>query len=127
MNLRCAGGGGDALGADDADISPFNMEFAHAEDPMDTTTEFDQTQIFNIRDIVSRDIEVADDEIRSKDAIAFVVLKWDTAVDPNWTVPDPFLFHDLLNRVTCDILEEELPCGQVRKWTNMWGLSLIHI
>ena len=121
VNMRCAGGGADALGADDEDVNQFNMDFAHAEDEMDTTTEFDQTQVFNIRDLVSQEIEVANEEIRSKDSIAYVVLKWDTTVDPNWTVPDPYLFHDLLNRVTCYILENDLPCGSVRRWTNMWG------
>ena len=120
VNMRCAGGGGDALGADDAEISPFTMDFALADDH-DTTTVFDQTQVFDIRELVSNDIEVASEEIRTKDVISYVVLKWDTRVDPNWTVPDPALFHDLLNRVTCEILERDLACGSIRKWTNMWG------
>ena len=67
-------------------------------------------------------MEVAEGvEIRSRDVIPYVLLKWDTARDTNWTVPDPQLFHDLVNRVESRVMEQNLKCGDVLKWSNLWG------
>ena len=57
--------------------------------------------------------------IRVKDVVPFVVLKFDPAKDTDWTVPDPEIFQELINRVEGDALEEEDE-GAFR-WANMWG------
>ena len=121
VDLRCAGGGEEFLGPKDTDISPFQMEFAMAGDSLDTTSEMDCTQVLDIRDLVNPDLGVGEREIRTRDVVSYVVLKWDTRIDPNWTVPDPPIFHDLVNRVMSFIREEDLACGSVLKWTNLWG------
>ena len=79
-------------------------------------------QVFSIRDLVNERMEVVEGtEIRSKDVIPFVVLQWDSSKDTNWTVPEPQLFHDLVNRVESRVMELGLKCGDVLKWSNMWG------
>ena len=73
-----------------------NITIEYAEGHHDTTCELDTTQIFSIQELINSQIVVnADSEIRCKDVISYIVLKWDTAVDPSWTVPDPILYHFL--------------------------------
>ena len=98
------------------------MDTEYSEDTHDTTAELDTTQIFNIRDLVNNNMEVTEGvQIRSRDVVSYVLLKWDSTVDRNWTVPDPQLFHDLVNRVESRVMELKLQCGDVLKWTNLWG------
>ena len=124
VNRRCAGGNGEFFDPDDTAIDNVAMEVVYAgeDDEMDTTAELNTTQVFSIRDLVNEQMEVAEGvEIRSRDIIPYVVLQWDSEKDTNWTVPDPQLFHDLVNRVESRVMEENLKCGDVLKWSNLWG------
>ena len=50
-----------------------------------------------------------------------MVLKFDPRCDKMWTVPEPLLFHDLINRVHCQIQKSDLRCKSAYRWANMWG------
>ena len=49
------------------------------------------------------------------------MLKYDSEVDSDWTVPDPATFRDLLGRVDSEVLEFNLPCRRAFLWGNLWG------
>ena len=62
VTIRSITGGADY--SNDMDINPYDMDFEYAEDDQGDITDLDQTQVFNIRDLVSREIQVEDEEIR---------------------------------------------------------------
>ena len=89
VNRRCAGGNGEFFDPDDSLVDQIAMDPEFAGDgPHDTTTEFDTTQVFPVRDLVNEDMEVVEgSEVRSREIIPYVLLKWDSDIDSNWTVP----------------------------------------
>ena len=38
-----------------------------------------------------------------------------------WMVPEPMIFHDVINRVECEMATRKLPCLKAQKWANLWG------
>ena len=122
VNRRCAGGNGEFFDPDDTAIDHIQMDTEYSGGAHDTTTELDSTQVFSVRDLVGDQMEVAEGvQIRSRDIVSYVLLKWDSTTDTNWSVPDPQLFHDLVNRVESRPMELKLRCGDVLKWSNLWG------
>ena len=38
-----------------------------------------------------------------------------------WMVPEPMIFHDVVNRVECEMAKRKLACLKAQKWANLWG------
>ena len=122
VSRRCAGGNGEFFDPDDSAIDQVLMDVEYSGGAHDTTVELDTTQVFSVHELVNDGMEVVEGaEIRSRDVISFVLMKWDSSVDTNWTVPEPQLFHDLVNRVEDRANELRLKCGDVLKWSSLWG------
>ena len=122
INDNCAGSGGAILDPEEEDMEEVDV-LASLDNTLDgTMCEEGGSRIVNIRDLVSREIDVGDGgDIRVDDTISFVVLKLDPRVDASWTVPDPDLFNELMNRVICHCFENDLACQRIFKWSNLWG------
>ena len=104
------------------------------------SVDLDESRVFDVRDLVTSAIEIhRGTELRTRDVIQFVVLcrakqhPHDDIFTPNqagrsqssprasWTVPDPQIFNDLINRAECLMSKRSLPCLKTQKWANMWG------
>ena len=124
VNRCCAGGNGEFFDPDEEGIFTVEHEFDWDEEDetMDTTVDLDTTRTFQVRDLVSSGMEVTEGaQVRSRDIIPYVVLKWDEAKDTHWSVPSTSLFHGLVNRIESRIQRDDLTCGSVMKWSNLWG------
>ena len=123
VNRCCAGGNGEFFDPDETGIFTLEHEFDYDDDDaMDTTVDLDTTQVFNVRDLVSSGMEVTEGaQVRTRDVVPYVLLKLDEATDNKWSVPDTQLFHGLTNRLESRIMRDDLPCGAVLKWSNLWG------
>ena len=152
IGLRCAGGSGEFIAHDEPDMDLIEMDY-HSSNALDQTisVDLDETRAFDIRDLVSSDINVgAGGQVRARDVIPFVVLaRHRRGTQPStmnratpWTVPDTREFHSLITRLECYMISKQLPCIKAKKWANLWGkvgliglsprnptyiLSLIHI
>ena len=38
-----------------------------------------------------------------------------------WSIPDPQVFHDLIHRISCMMVSQNIPCLRAQKWANLWG------
>ena len=87
-----------------------------------TSSDPDNTIVLNVDDLLGSGVNVDNGlRISAKEVVQFVVLKYDSEVDTDWTVPDPTIFRDLLGLVDTESLECDHPCKKAFRWGNLWG------
>ena len=118
VNSRCTGAG-EEEDRDEELIRPVEMDFVVVKEGLESTV--NETQILDVQDLITEGIDAGDTRITVKDVIAYVVLKYDPDCDEDWTVPEPSLFHDLINRVDCRIRDAKMSCASAYRWANLWG------
>ena len=126
VNHKCAGGGGEFFAENERGVQMYDLDAytteGEDEDFDDTTVDLDKTVVLEVGKLVAEEIRPEENiKLRARGSVAFVVLKFDPDHDKHWTVPEPELFHDLMNRVEGGILENDLKCGEAYKWISMWG------
>ena len=125
ISHKCAGGGGEFFEDGEKGVVEHDLDFYSAEDEeseLNVTAGLDETIVLEVERLVSHEIKPEHGaQIRAKEVIPFVVLKFNPERDRHWTVPEPNIFHDLINRVEGVIVEENLDCDRVCLWGNMWG------
>ena len=123
VNHRSAGGGGEHLSSSEPGLEEIDMDYQYLNSPSDrVVTSTNDTVVFDVGDIVSSNVDIGHGgRITVKQVVQFVVLKYDPNVDEDWTIPEPRVFKELLVRVDCEILENNLDCRKAFKWGNLWG------
>lgn len=128
IHLRCAGGGAEFFEPGEQGVATVDQEFRSATElGPNLTIDLDETRVFSMRDLISSDIHVhRDTQVRSRNIIQFVILARPRASPTDgsrakWTVPDPDVYRDLINRSECYMATNRLPCLKAVKWTNLWG------
>ena len=93
------------------------------DETMDITAiDTDQTRVLELADLVGDGIDIGSGgQIRVTDVIPFVILKWNPETDKSWTIPAPDLFEDLMSRLECVSLEQDIVCFRAYRWANLWG------
>ena len=122
VSNRCAGGGSDFFAGDEKGIEEYDEEFYAAEDEegeMNITAALDETVLLEVGRLVNEEIRPEHGaQIKAKDVVPFVVLKFNPDRDRHWTVPTPAIFHDLINRVEGEIMEGDLECAACLLYTS---------
>ena len=124
VSHKCAGAGGDFFGGDESGVKEYDMEFFSDGDEEDDepAADLDKTVMIEVARLVREDIRPEQGaQIKAKEVIPFVVLKFNPLTDKHWTVPDPGVFHDLINRVAGEMMEEDMECEKIYQWANLWG------
>ena len=124
VNHRCAGGGGEFFAENEPGVQMYDLDAysTDGEEEMDETTDLDKTVLLEVGQLVAAEMRPEQAaQVRAKKVVPFVVLKFDPNVDKHWTVPLPDVFHDLVNRVEGEIVEENLKCESAYVWANVWG------
>ena len=122
VSVRCAGSSADYFGQAEPGVEEVDSLFAHATGEPDITTDLDETVVMEVGDVISQDIDVTRSaQLRVKDVVPFIVLKYNPDTDKNWTIPEPQIFSDLINRIESTIVHERLACGSAYRWANLWG------
>ena len=126
IGQRCAGGSAEYLATDEPGLLPIDMDYMPS--PLNTTTDLNESRVFDMRDLVSNEIDIRrGTEVRTRDVVQFVVLARPRLRGPDdntatpWRVPDTNDFHDLINRTESYMINKRLPCYKARKWSNLWG------
>ena len=84
--------------------------------------DLDQTVVLEVGRLVAEEMRTEKStQLRAKNVIAFVVLKFNPDTDRHWTVPDPDTFNDLMNRLEGVLMEGDHSCWSAYRWVNMWG------
>ena len=117
--VRSAGGSGEQLEHPEIAFNAVDMDYERIDNC--SIVSVNETKTLDVRDLVTSSIDTGNNKVVVKDVIAYVVLKFDPRTDKNWTVPEPTLFHDLMNRVDSRIQEKLLPCARAYRWANLWG------
>ena len=106
------------------------MDFqASANLDHNTSIDLDESRVFDMRDLVSSEIDVRSGaQVRARDVVQFVILARKRHPSPapekvatRWSIPTPQEFYDLLNRSECYMIQKRLPCYKAQKWINLWG------
>ena len=122
VRIRCAGGSGEQFGADEPGVEQVHEEPAFKLDIFDNTVDLDESVIMEVGELVAEDMDIPQKiQIRSREVIAFVIIKYNPETDNTWTIPEPMVYSDLLNRVEGQIWEDRNPCSSAYRWANLWG------
>ena len=122
VRLRCAGGSGEHFREDEPGVERVEEEPAIKLDLLDTTIDLDESVIMEVGELIADDMDIPQSiQIRSREMIAFVIIKFNPETDKTWTIPEPMVYNDLLNRVEGQICEENNPCSRAYRWANLWG------
>ena len=128
IGQRCSGGSAEYLSNDEPGLNPVTMGYYSSELNETINTELDETRVFDMRELVSSDIDIrGGSQVRSRDVVQFVVLSkpisGSLSIDgpTPWSVPSTKIFKELINRAECFMIEKRLTCYKARKWSNMWG------
>ena len=129
IGQRCAGGSAEYLASDEPGLDPVEMDYLPSALDQSLSVNLDETRVFDMRDLVSNDIDIRrGSKIRTRDVVQFVLLarprlpsdRMPLSATP-WMIPDLAEFHDLINRAECHMIENKMTCYKARKWSNLWG------
>lgn len=115
--------GGDIFDPEEEDMEEIEDVHWRLDETMDITAiDTDQTRVLELADLVGDGIDIGSGgQIRVTDVIPFVILKWNPETDKSWTIPAPDLFEDLMSRLECVSLEQDIVCFRAYRWANLWG------
>ena len=121
VRLRCAGSG-EQFQDDEPGVEQVHEEPAVKLNILDATIDLDESVIMDVGELIAEDMDIPQTiQVRSKEVIAFVIIKFNPQTDKTWTIPEPMVYNDLLNRVEGQICEENNPCARAYRWANLWG------
>ena len=84
VNLRCPGAGGEFFGPEERGVEERSASYFFEGDELDVTTDLDATIMLDVAELVREEMRMGTGsapQIRAKDAVAFVVLKYNPEID----------------------------------------------
>ena len=123
MNAHCVGGGEAFFEPGEEGVEEVEYDFYELEDGLNQTLgDRSGSRVVDVREIVGDQVDLGQGgHVKIAEIVPFIVLKYDPDSDKDWTIPAPDLYQELINRVTCEIMERDLPCGDAYRWATLWG------